>query len=89
MAIVVVCQDFVIYCFLGMFPPQGAESDQMLSIAEQTKLSIYIASFFTSLEMIFLLILVSKHFKIRTAEDEEEEPETYDELIGQPLNSHK
>ena len=59
MAIIVVCQDFVIYGFLGIFPPRDTPS---LSMQEQMSLSVHISSFFTSLEMIFLLALITKHF---------------------------
>lgn len=61
MAIIVVCQDFVIYWFLSMFPPRDVPQEG-LSMEDQMNLSVHISSFFTSLEMVFLLVLITKHF---------------------------
>ena len=76
----VICQDFVIYVFLLMFPPQGIS----LSAQDRCDLSIQISSFFMSIEATFLLIFVTKHFQIRTEEQNEIEnndEDCYDDLL--------
>ena len=79
LAIMVICQDIVIYCFLSMFPPHGVQ----LSTTDMTQLSVQISSFFISIEAVFLLIFVTRHFQIRTETDHEIDinEEEYDELI--------
>ena len=80
MSIIVVCQDFIIYWFLSMFPPKDAPGE--LSESEQMRLSVHISSFFSSLEMVFLLVLVTKHFRIRTDEAGQDDEDAYDEMHG-------
>ena len=84
MAIIVVFQDFFIFSFLSIFPPSDAPH---LTMAEQGVLSMRISSFFTTIEMTFLLMLISKHFIIRTENLEEEYDDAYDELQGSILDN--
>lgn len=52
-------------------------------MAQQADLSVHISSFFISIEAIFLLILVTKHFQIKTGDDDERyDEDAYDELQG-------
>ena len=62
-----------------MFPPHGVQ----LSTTDMTQLSVQISSFFISIEAVFLLIFVTRHFQIRTQTDHEIDinEEEYDELI--------
>ena len=77
----VICQDFVIYVFLLMFPPQGVS----LSAQDRCDLSIQISSFFMSIEAMFLLIFVTKHFQIRAEEQQNDleniDEDCYDDLL--------
>ena len=72
MALMVVCQDFIIYCFLGAFPPSVDGIPAQLTTGQLNFLSIQISSFFISVETFFLLFFVSRHFQIRTGAEEKE-----------------
>ena len=72
LAMIVVCQDFIIYTFLSMFPPEIASIDEdsgQLTMQEQSLLSLQISSFFISIEAAVLLVLISRHFEIKTGGD--------------------
>ena len=79
MALVAVSQDFVVYCFLGLFPP--VDEGEAFPQALQSELAVHINSFLVSFEAVFLTYFVWKHFRIRSpGEDRDEiDAEAYDE----------
>ena len=72
-----------------MFPPEIASIDEdsgQLTMQEQSLLSLQISSFFISIEAAVLLVLISRHFEIKTGGDSQSnserdiENESFDEL---------
>jgi len=59
------------------------EEGQAFPVSLQSELAVHINSFVVSLEAVFLIVFVTKHFRIKTGqEDHFGDEDCYDELHG-------